>query len=216
MDSINQENIMYKKFISSILVIALLNLLGCYSSELINVTEYNQIEERGKPREILVKTYGSLKYHFLKKGHYIENDTLYGKVSVKELPFEGKFAFGEIKSIQILPFGYAVSHYQKIEAESGKPDEIYLKKNDFTKYHFMKNDYYIENDTLYGKGKLILDEEELLDRNIALSHIESIQFEYVDGIATTFLVLSTVLIIVLIGLAVSLQDFRLINFGDKN
>ena len=37
---------MNKKLISSILVVALLNLVGCYSFEPITVTEYKQVEEK--------------------------------------------------------------------------------------------------------------------------------------------------------------------------
>ena len=170
---------MYKKIFISFLLFAFINLIaGCYSFQPVTVNEYKQIEEEdGKQYEINVITKDNQEYHFSYLNYYIENDTLYGKISVKELPFEGKFAFGEIKSIQIGSDFYAVSQYQKIEAESGKPYVIYLTKNDRTIYQFMKNDYYIENDTLYGKGKLILNEEELLDRNIALSHIESIEVE---------------------------------------
>ena len=202
---------MYKKVFISFLLVAILNLLvGCYSSKLINVAEYNQIEEKGYPKEIYVKTYGSQQYNFLHKGHYIENDTLYGKISVTELPFEGKFAFGKIKSIQIGSDFYPVSKYQKIEADSGKPYVIYLTKNDFTIYQFMKNDYYIENDTLYGKGKLILDDEELIDRSIALSDIESIQYEYLNVLTTSASVLGLVLsVIVIIVAAESLRGFSL-------
>ena len=49
---------------------------------------------------------------------------------------------------------------------------IYLTKYNNTRYHFMKDDYYIENDTLFGKGKLLSgDREEVLDRETTLSHI---------------------------------------------
>jgi hypothetical protein len=42
----------------------------------------------------------------------------------------------------------------------------------------MKTDYYIKNDTLYGKGKWLSgDREALLDKKIALSDIESIEVE---------------------------------------
>jgi hypothetical protein len=81
-----------------------------------------------------------------------------------------------------------VSQYQKIEAESGKPDEIYLTKNDSTKYHFTKNDYHIENDTLYGKGKLLLgDVEKLQVRKIALSNIAFIEVDSINWLTTILL-----------------------------
>jgi len=95
---------MNKKLISSILVVALLNLLGCYSSELVNATEYKQIEEEGKPNEIYVITKDSQEYHFSESNFYVENDTLYGKgkllLSDGEELFDGKIAFSEIESIK--------------------------------------------------------------------------------------------------------------------
>ena len=101
---------MYKKLICSTLVVALLNLVGCYSFEPITVPEYKQVEE-----------------------------------------------------------------------EEGKPDEIYVLTKDGEKYHFLKADFYIVNDILYGKGKLLLgDREELIDKKIALSDIALIEVENFD------------------------------------
>ena len=95
---------MYKKLISSILVVALLNLLGCYSSGLVNATEYKQIEEDGKPNEIFVKTKDNQEYHFSESNFKVLNDTLYGKgillINEEGPPFEGKIALSEIESIQ--------------------------------------------------------------------------------------------------------------------
>jgi hypothetical protein len=193
---------MYRKIFISFLLLALINFLaGCYSAESITVPEYKQVEEEyGKPDEIYVKTKDSEEYHFSESDFYIENDTLYGKeISLQsevELPFEGKFALTEIKSIQLEDFGQkytslmTVSQYQKIEAESGKPDEIYLTKIDSSKYRFMKNDYHIENDTLYGKGKLLLgDVEELQVRKIALSNIAWIEVESINWLTTSLFTL---------------------------
>ena len=207
---------MNKKLISSLLVIALLNLVGCYSFQSVTVPEYQNIEEEdGKPMEIFVTTKDFQEYHFSDSNFYIENDTLYGKrilfLSEEELPFEGKFALGEIESIQLEEFGQkyptTISQYQKIEAERGKPDEIYLTKYDNTRYHFMKNDYYIENDTLYGKGKLLLgDREQQLERKIALADIASFQFDEPDGMKTALLVVGSVIVVagILIAILASL------------
>jgi hypothetical protein len=207
----------YKKLISSVLVVALLNLVGCYSFEPITVPEYKQVEEEeGKPDEIYVKTNHNQEYNF--SDFYIENDTLYGKdrllQSELELPFEGQFAFWEIESIQLEDFGQkytslmTVSQYQKIEPESGKPDEIYLTKIDSSKYRFMKNDFHIDNDTLYGKGKLLLsDREQLLDRKIALSNIESIEVDSINWLTTILFSLGiavvTFILVVVIGCSVA-------------
>ena len=100
---------MYKKVFVSFLVLALTNfLVGCYSSELVNVAEYRQVEEEGKPDEIFVETKDSQRYHFLNTGYYVENDTLYGKgakvVDGIEQAFEGKLALSDIESIQFYNF----------------------------------------------------------------------------------------------------------------
>ena len=215
MNFVNQENIIYKKIISSILVVALLNLLGCYSSNLVTVPEYKQVEEEeGKPDEIYVKTEDYREYHFPDSDFYIENDTLYGKAKLlygeEGLPFEGKIALGEIESIQFeryyKPKILSVYEFQKFEAVSDKPDEIYLTKYDSTRYHFMKNDYYMVNDTLFGKGKIIIDggqqlhRENQLDRKLALSEIESIEVKNLDTVSTTFY--AVLLMIVIAGVFV--------------
>lgn len=183
---------MSKKLISSILVVALLNLVGCYTLQPITVPEYKQVEkEEGKPDEIFVKTNEPIEYHFSDSNFYIENDTLYGNgillQSKEEITLEKKFAISEIDSIQLYYFGQkysnpvTFSHYQKIEAEKGEPEEIYLTKYDSTKHHFLKNDYYIENDTLYGKEIFLPnDKEQPFEGKIAISEIESIQMELYD------------------------------------
>ncbi len=203
---------MNNKFICSVLVIALLNLVGCYSFESVSVPEYKQVEEEdGKPNEIKVVTKDLLEYNFYDSGYYIHNDTLYGKVSLKELPFEGKFAYWEIESIQLENFDLykpsliSVTELKKIGEETGKPDEIYLTKYDSTKYHFMKSDYYIENDTLFGKGELLSGaREELLDKKIALSDIVSIEVENFNFANTFWLGLGIVAAAAAIGVTVFL------------
>jgi hypothetical protein len=211
---------MYRKIFISFLLLALINFLaGCYSADSITVPEYEQVEEEdGKPDEIYVKTKNSEEYHFSESNFYIENDTLYGKVRVNEMPFEGKFAFGEIESIQWEVVGQSyttltkVSQYQKIEAESGNPDEIYLTKFDSSRYRFMKNDYHIENDTLYGKGKLLLDDVEKLQvRKIAISNIAWIEVDSINWLTTGLLSLGIAVVlfvgVVAIALAINPPKF---------
>jgi hypothetical protein len=183
------KGVMYKKLISSILIVAILNLVGCYSSEFITEPEFEKIK-KDAPKNIRVITKDAEEYHFSQPNFYIVEDTLYGKemlhLSAEEQPFEGKFALSEIKYIQFQKPDrtYSLvsgSEYLKIEEESGKPDEIKSTNLDGTRYHFMKDNYYIENDTLYGKGKLFFAErEELVTRKIALSDIELIDAESYD------------------------------------
>ena len=209
---------MYKKVICSIIVIALLNLVGCYSFESVTVPEYKQfVEEEGKPDEIYVKTKDIQEYYFSESNFNVENDTLYGTGkllrSTEAITFEERISISEIDSIQLYYFGQkyptlvTVSQYQKIEAESGKADEIYLTNNDSTKYHFMKNDYYLENDTLYGKGKFLpIEKDQPFEGNIALTEVESIKIETYDKTQTLLIwvPLGTIIglgILVLIGSA---------------
>ncbi len=174
---------MCEKIFISFLLVAIFNLLvGCYSSELITVPEYNRIEDKDKPDDIRFTTKDYKEYHFSDSNFYVENDTLYGTeillLSEGEFSFEGKFSISEIDNIQILApdnsysIRFSPSQYLKTETASGKPDEIYLTKIDSTRYYFLKNNFYIEDDTFFGKGKLLLsDREELLDRETTLSHI---------------------------------------------
>lgn len=66
----------------------------------------------------------------------------------------------------------------KLELRSLKddnPSEIFVTTTNSIQYHFNKNEYYIENDTLYGQGKIYLnDKNKNFEGKIALSNIESI------------------------------------------
>ena len=73
-----------------------------------------------------------------------------------------------------------VQDFKQIE-EKDKPEKIRVTTRDSSEYRFVKPDYYFENDTLYGKKRYILnDEERTLVRKIAISNIESIQTEMGD------------------------------------
>ena len=86
-----------------------------------------------------------------------------------------------------------VPEYNQVEREEGKPNEIYVKTKDYREYHFSDSNFYIENDTLYGKGAIVVDGiERAFEGKLALSDIQSIQFEYLNGDTTTFLVLGIV------------------------
>jgi hypothetical protein len=100
------------KPISSILILGLMNLMGCYSLESVTVPEYKQVEEeKGKPDEIFVLTKDLEKYHFSNSNFYVETDTLYGKGEIilddSGRPFEGAIALSDIVSIKIESFDLA-------------------------------------------------------------------------------------------------------------
>jgi len=97
---------MYKKIISSILIVTLLNLFGCYSTEMFSPEEYLSYEQKeGKPDEIFVQTKDSLKYHFGAQYYDIENDTLIGIGSQVftdyEKSFKGYIPISEIDLFQM-------------------------------------------------------------------------------------------------------------------
>ena len=73
-----------------------------------------------------------------------------------------------------------VQNFKQIE-EKDTPVKIRVTTKDSSEYRFVKPDYYFENDTLYGKKKYVLnDEERILIRKIAISDIEQINTEMVD------------------------------------
>ena len=103
---------MNKKLISSILVVALQNLLGCYSVDYLTVPQYEMVERKdGKPEEIKVITRDFKEFQFLAPNFHIENDTLYGKgkfVSAdNQESVVKKIAVTEIVSIEVEKFELA-------------------------------------------------------------------------------------------------------------
>ena len=70
-----------------------------------------------------------------------------------------------------------VQDFKQIE-EMDTPEKIRVTTRDSSEYRFVKPDYYFENDTLYGKKRYVLnDEERFLVRKIAFSDIEQIKTE---------------------------------------
>ena len=77
-------------------------------------------------------------------------------------------------TVGIGEFLFFLIKYKQVEKES-KPDEIYVITKDYVKYHFSDSDFYIENDTLYGNGKLISSDK--IERKFALSDIGLVEVE---------------------------------------
>jgi hypothetical protein len=95
---------MCKKIFISVLIVAIFNLLvGCYSSEIITVPEYNRIEDKDKPDDIRLMTKDYKVYYFSESNFYVENDTVCGKgiFLPSEEPFEGNIAFSDVVSIEV-------------------------------------------------------------------------------------------------------------------
>jgi hypothetical protein len=86
-----------KKLISSILVVALLNLLGCYSFKPVNPAEYKQVEGEDN---LIVITKHSDKFYF--SDFYFYKDTLRGKASKHSMGkrMDKNIAVSDIKSLE--------------------------------------------------------------------------------------------------------------------
>ena len=100
---------MSKKIVSSILIVAILNLVGCYSYEMISGTDYQKIEQ-DNPDEIIVKTFEQTEYYFAGSNFHFENDTLYGKASRNsdmENVDKVKIAISDIESIETKTYATA-------------------------------------------------------------------------------------------------------------
>lgn len=96
---------MLKKIMSSFLIVAMMNLVGCYSSQIISGPDYQQIEEV-KPDEILVKTIMNEEYQFAKSNFHFRNDSLYGNATINQ-------DIGNLKDVKI-----AISDIKSIETET--------------------------------------------------------------------------------------------------
>jgi len=99
-----KESTMFKKLISSILVVAFLNLLGCASIQSFTVSEYKEIKNKDdKPDEINVITKDGQEYQFTKPITIFERDTLHVNgilQNYSEQRVDRKFALSDIESIQ--------------------------------------------------------------------------------------------------------------------
>lgn len=206
---------MYKKFVSTILVVSLLNFLGCSTYMSLSKSEFKQLSENEVGAdEIIVETEDLREYHFFDNHFIVMNDTVYGKgvIRAEEKSYEGMIAVKEIESIEFKERGFILSssksfsQYQKYKAEEGKPDEIIVRTKDDNRYFFMKNDYQVEKDNLYGKGKMLFDDDIPRDLELSLSEIEYIEMRNNDVVGTTILVFT---ITALIGVGVVLISFSL-------
>lgn len=94
---------MYNKLLSSLIVIALLNLIGCYSSREVTL---NEVLTNDEISEIKIKTKDSLSLSFEENDFYIINDTLKGKSSHPQIgeKFERAIPLSDIISFESIEF----------------------------------------------------------------------------------------------------------------
>ena len=99
-----KETVLYKKLIFSILFVALLNLLGCYSNQILYPDQYQEIMAAGsKTDEIIIKLRNGEGYKFARGYYHIKNDTLTGEgfaiTNDIEEPYKGSIPLSQIGSI---------------------------------------------------------------------------------------------------------------------
>jgi hypothetical protein len=99
------ESKILKKYLIGILVIAVLNFVGCYSLD--SVTKKDLDEGNAQidfSKEIYIQTKENFRYHFLPGDYRIISDTLYGQGLVKnstgETNFKVSIAYDDIVSFQ--------------------------------------------------------------------------------------------------------------------
>jgi len=136
--------------------------------------------------ELLVKT-SEKEIKFEQGYYYLQDDTIYGNGECKLLDknrmvdqlFQGKIAINDAKKIKTseldLTFGY----------------DGFIAKTDKKQFVFDESTYFIEVDTLYGKGKCISriisgKSFESFDGGISLNDIEEIQTDNFNFISTHF------------------------------
>ena len=173
-----------KKYITSTLIACLLlQFSGCFKMQLITKDEFR--EDPDYP-ELLVKT--SEKGITFKQGNYtVNNDTIYGRGEVKSLidfvntyePFDGGIGLSEVKKIRTDKFDITLVNTS------------FIAKTNKKQFVFDEGTYFIEVDTLYGKGKCIPrissgKSFEPFDGGISLNDIEEIQTDNFNFISTHF------------------------------
>jgi hypothetical protein len=81
-----------------------------------------------------------------------------------------------------------IPEYEEFEYKEGKPDEIYVKTKDDYWYHFTHSRFYVNSDTLYGFGSLLVDDwQKAEDIKIAFADIKSIGIEDINSVTTGIL-----------------------------
>ncbi len=99
---------MYKKLISSILVVTLLGQVGCYTATEVTVDYIIEDEERD---HIYLTTTDSLRYKFDEPNYKIVDDTLHGEgvmltIEDDEISFLGSIPIKDIQTIVIDKFNW--------------------------------------------------------------------------------------------------------------
>jgi hypothetical protein len=103
------EDEMYKKLISSLLIVALLNLVGCYTPQMITKEEFQQASEYP---DLEVQFQNEIVYQFDEGDYIVQSDSIYGtghkifKGGRKPVynDFEGSISIDEAEELRIDKF----------------------------------------------------------------------------------------------------------------
>ena len=126
----------YKKLISSILVVAFLNLLGCSITQVFSASEYKQIDEKvDKSDEFHIITKDGQENHFTEPKYIIKSDTLHVKGLLTTYSEQDSFQ-GE----EYVDRNFALSDIELIRSNtilmSGKPFFLFLPSAEvFTSFY---------------------------------------------------------------------------------
>lgn len=94
---------MQSKIINFLLILAILNLCGCYSAEVITK---QQLDSKNADidftKALIVTTHDHKSYQFAARFYHIKNDTLYGegRQIPDQKPFNGKIAMNDIETFE--------------------------------------------------------------------------------------------------------------------
>jgi hypothetical protein len=92
---------MYKKYITCLLILSILNFTGCTSLEVISKEDVDEGRaEINFGEELYLTTKDFTRYHFLAYTYQIANDTIYGNGAIEDsssiTPFKGAIALNDV------------------------------------------------------------------------------------------------------------------------
>jgi len=144
--------------------------------------------------ELILKTKDK-KFTFKEKSYSITDDTIHGKGNFIYLedqswePFEGQFSVKDVESIKLNKMG-KISENPEVFITT-KEREYILKSE--------RSSYWIDNDTIYGKGQSRLIAGQF-DGDIGINDAEEIRINK-SNIGTT-IVLASIPVLILVGIAI--------------
>jgi len=185
-----------KKYLITVLIpYLLLHFSGCYSIQKITKDEFSSSPDYPK---LIVKT-NNKEYTFEEGNYSFANDTIYGEgesILIENVfePFEGKISVNAVEEIELDEF-YNTTEIPVLIVKTNER-EFFFKSEE--------SSYSVRNDTIYGKGKSRLrnDNQQHFEVAISINDVQEIQLDKFNlgrtiGLAS-IVVFSVVLVIALI------------------